>query len=208
MDSIFEGNLHEKINRIVEAEQAGELQVTEVIQPDTVYYKQQPESFGGNGVYFNPDSNNRFSLSDNSKSPMYMAESPHTACHESYQDEKFIDQSDFTTNCMAEIRVQRPLRVFDERLLAPHLGVAVGDLMGPKAVYSDTQRLAKELSQHADGLTYLSRHTGCPCVVLWSDDVAGAGMVSTDSVTPLSEYTHNGKTGKEILKSQLGILVV
>ncbi|MDX6917791.1 RES domain-containing protein [Pectobacterium carotovorum] len=208
MGTLFGGNLHEKIKSLVAAEDASELQVTEVIEQDTVYYKLQAESFGGNGVYFNPDSNNRFSLSDNSKSPMYMANSPHTSCHEFYQEEKFIDQSDFTTNCMAEIRVERPLRVFDERLLAPLLGVAVGDLMGPKTVYADTQQLAKELSQHADGLTYLSRHTGFPCVVLWSEDVTGAGMVSTDSVTPLSEYTHNGKTGKEILKSQLGILVV
>lgn len=208
MDIIFEGNLHEKIKSLVAAEQAGELQLFEVIERDTVYYKQQAESFGGNGVHFNPVSNNRFSLSDNSKAPMYMAESPHTACHEFYQGEKFIDQSDFTTNCMAEIRVQRPLRVFDECLLAPHLGVAVGDLMGPKAVYLFTQQLAKALSQYADGFIYLSRHTGRPCVVLWSNDVAGAGMVSTVSVTPLSEYTHNGKTGKEILKSQLGILVV
>lgn len=207
MSSLFEGNLNDKITEIVAAATTGEIQVISELEQDSVWYKLQAESFGNNGVFFNPESNNRFSLSDGSKSPMYMADSPHTACNEFYQEEKFIDRDDFNNNCMAEIRIEQPLRVFDEKKLAPHLGVAVGDLMGPKAAYDFTQELAKELSHHADGLVYLSRHTGDPCLVLWSDSVDGNGLVSTVSVTRLCDYSHEGTSAKEILKSQLGIRV-
>ncbi|WLV39293.1 RES family NAD+ phosphorylase [Morganella morganii] len=187
------------------AETAGDISVTTALQPGMIYYKLQAERFGDNGVFFNPAGNNRFSLPDHSKFPMYMADSPHTACHEFYQEEKFIAQDDFRRNCMAEIRIMRAVRVFDEKKLAPHLGVAVGDLMGPKSRYCYTQALAKSLSFCADGLIYLSRYTGDPCLVLWSDSTDGNGMVTTDSVTPLCRYRHNGMTAKQILKAQLNI---
>lgn len=204
----FEGNLNELINKLVAEEKMGELQVTKVIADDSDYYKLQAGSFDGNGVWFAQNTVNRFSLSDHAKGVMYMADSPHTACKEVFQTEKFIGQSDLTTHCMAEIKTSRQLRVFDETSLAPHLGIAVGDLMGPKAVYPFTQQLAKELSKHADGLEYLSRHTGKPCVVLWSDQTDGNGMVETVSVTTLAEYEFRGITAKKILKSQLNIRVL
>ncbi len=200
-----EGNLDAVMTRIMAAEMACDISVTTVLKPGMVYYKLQAERFGDNGVFFNPAGNNRFSLPDRSKAPMYMADSPHTACHEFYQEEKFIDQDDFNRNCMAEIRIMKAIRVFDEKKLAPHLGVAVGDLMGSKSRYSDTQALAKALSLHADGLVYLSRHTGDPCLVLWSDKADGNGVAATDSVTPLCRYMYNGMTAKQILKSQLNI---
>lgn len=203
----YEGDLREKVNNLMDLEKEGEIQVTKVIEAGNTYYKMQDSYYDGNGVFFNQKSENRFSLSDKSKGPQYLAESPHTACHEFYQEEEFIDRSDFETNCMAEIKVERDLRVFDETMLAPHLKIAVGDLMGPKTAYPVTQRLATELSQHADGLEYLSRHTGKPCVVLWSDHENGDGILSTLTVTPLKDYSHNGKTGKNILKSQCNIQI-
>lgn len=99
---------------------------------------------------------------------MYVADSPHTGCSEFFQDEEFIDRSDFDTNCMAEIMPDRPLKVFDLTRLAPHLGVPVGDLMEPKTTYPFTQELAKEMAQHADGVEYLSRLTGKPCLAILS----------------------------------------
>ncbi|QXX85217.1 RES family NAD+ phosphorylase (plasmid) [Providencia sp. R33] len=204
----YEGNLNEKINELVSAEGRGELQVRKAIAENCEYFKVQAESYGGNGVHFNKTSTNRFSLSDHAKGVMYIADSPHTALNEFYQEDKFIDQSDFTNNCIAEIQIARPIVVFEETALAPHIGVPVGDLMGPKTVYNVTQQLAKELSKHADGLEYLSRHTGNKCVVLWSVQEDGNGMVTSKSVTPLKEYSHKGKTAKEILKSQLNIKVV
>ncbi|WPS59303.1 RES family NAD+ phosphorylase (plasmid) [Aeromonas dhakensis] len=205
---IFEGNLNEKIKDIVSLEGNGEIVVSKTIKVGSTFFKMQDKYYDGNGVFFNQTSENRFSLSDKSKGPQYLADSPHTACHELYQEEKFIDHSDFETNCMAVLKVERDLRVFDETRLAPHLGIAVGDLMGPKAAYPFTQELAKELSQHADGLEYLSRHTGKPCVVLWSDQIDGQGMLSTESVTPLKDFSHEGQTAKDILKSQCGIRIL
>ncbi|MFA1240838.1 RES family NAD+ phosphorylase [Serratia odorifera] len=207
MDLKYEGDLHDRLNDIMHLEDQGEIAVTKVIPAGTGYYKLQAEYHDGNGVYFNPKSNNRFSLSDQSKWPMYLADSPHTACSEFFQDEEFIDRSDFETNCMAEITTERPLKVFDLTLLSPHLGLAVGDLMAPKATYPLTQGLATEMAQHADGVEYLSRYTGKPCIALWSDKVDGDGILSTASVTPLSQYEHRGRTARQILKAVCNIRI-
>lgn len=94
---------------------------------------------------------------------------------------------------MAEITTERPLKVFDLTRLGPHLRQPVGDLMAPKATYPLTQELATEMAQHADGVEYLSRHTGKPCLALWSDKVDGDGILPTASVTPLSQYEHRGE---------------
>lgn len=197
------------VEGLMSAQLNNKLIVMKLILPGTVYYKLQAQEYGGKGVYYNPDSNTRFSLSDRSKGVQYLAESPHTACQEFYQQEKFIGYNDYITNCMAEIRVMRHVCVFDETLLAPHLGIAVGDLMAPKkTAYAYTQRLATALASYADGLEYLPRYTGKPCVVLWSNCVEGNGTLSTDSVIPLCHYKQNGRTAKEILKYQLGICIV
>lgn len=68
--------------------------------------------------------------------------------------------------------------------------------------------LAEVLSNYADGMEYLSRHTGKPCIVLWSSAVDGNGILKNLSVTPLSQYNHNGRNAQKILKSQLGIYIV
>ncbi|WP_459378956.1 RES domain-containing protein [Serratia sp. ser-z] len=203
----FEGDLHDCLINIMHLEDQGEIEVTKVIPADTVYYKLQAEYHDGNGVYFNPRSNNRFSLSDQSKWPMYVADSPHSACSEFFQNEEFIDRSDFDTNCMAEITPERPLKVFDLTRLAPHLGLPVGDLMAPKATYPLTQDLAQEMAQHADGVEYLSRHTGKPCLAIWSDKEDGDGILSTASVTPLSQYEHRGRTARQILKADCNLRI-
>lgn len=204
----FEGKLHETISDLVTAEQRGELLITKNITMGTVYFKLQEDSFAGNGVWFSQGTANRFSLTGFIKGVMYMADSPHTSLLEAYQGEAFISQADYFSHCLTEIRTERPLQIFDETSLAPQLRIAVGDLMGPKTVYSFTQALATELAKYADGLEYLSRHTGKPCVVLWSDSSDGGGMLSTLSVTPLNKYSYGGKTAKEILKSQLNIRIV
>lgn len=203
----YEGNLHDRLTKIMGLEDQGKLRVTKLIAAGAGYYKLQDQYYGGKGVFFNPNSENRFSLPDKSKWPMYLAESPHTACSEFYQNEEFIDRSDFTTNCMVEISVQKPLKVFDETRLAPHLRISVGDLMGPRSVYIFTQKLSKALADHADGLEYLSRHNGQPCVVLWSDKLDGGGILLTTSVTRLSKYEHQGKTARQILKSECNLRI-
>lgn len=203
----YEDILHDRLKEIMGLEAQGELRVTKLISVGAGYYKLQDQHYGGNGVFFNPNSENRFSLFDKSKWPIYLAESPHTAFSEFYQDEEFIDYSDFTTNCMVEISVQKPLKVFDETRLAPHLRISVGDLMGPRSVYIFTQKLSKVLAEHADGLEYLSRHNGQPCVVLWSDKLDGGGILLTTSVTRLNQYEHQGKTARQILKSECNLRI-
>lgn len=207
MPTQLEGDLHDRLKKIMEMEKQGEIMVTKDLPKGTVEYKVQDGYFEGNGVFFNPKSNNRFSLSDKSKWPMYVADSPHTALKESFQGEGFIDRSDFENSYMAEIQLEKDVKVIDLKLLAQHLNYPIGDLMAPKCVYEITQALAKEMSDYAIGCEYLSRHTGASCTVFWSDKAEGDGSLSTISVTPLKEYEHKGKTAKQILKSECNIQV-
>ena len=80
--------------------------------------------------------------------------------------------------------------------------------MGSKAVYEDTHWLADVLSLYADGIEYLSQHTGKTCIALWSDAVDGNGMLKNISVTPLIQFSLNGQSTQAILKSKLGILTL
>ena len=59
----------------------------------------------------------------------------------------------------------------------------------------------------ADGVEYLSRHTGKPCLAIWSDKEDGDGILSTASVTPLSQYEHRGRTARQILKADCNIRI-
>lgn len=207
MAQTYEGGQHDRLKEVMHLEDQCEIQVTKTIPTGTVYFKLQAEYHDGNGVYFNPRSDNRFSLSDKSKWPMYVADSPHTACSEFFQDEEFIDRSDFETSCMAEITTERQLKVFDLTRLAPHLRLPVGDLMAPKATYPLTQELAKDMAQHADGVEYLSRHTGKVCLAIWLDKEDRDGILSTASVTPLSQYEHRWRTARMILKADCNIQI-
>ncbi|MDK1356170.1 RES domain-containing protein [Cronobacter dublinensis] len=200
-------DLHERLKEIIACEEKGDCKVR-IDLPHSTFYKMQDGSYGGNGVYFNKKSSTRFSLKDKSKGVIYLALTPHTALKEFFQDEEVIARQDFEQNCMAELTATRSLTVFDVSALALQLKIPVGDLMGPKEpVYPFTQLLAQVLSPYADGMIYLSRHTGKTCIVLWSDSVDGGGCLDTTSVTSLNNYSHNGKSAKQILKSELAILV-
>ncbi|MCJ5287454.1 hypothetical protein [Klebsiella variicola] len=67
---------------------------------------------------------------------------------------------------------------------------------------------AEVLSHYADGIEYLSQHTGKTCIALWSDTVDGNGMLKNISVTPLIQFSLNGQSTQAILKSKLGILTL
>lgn len=208
MTSLNAEGLPELVARIVAKQEKQECQVTFTLPVGPEYFKVQDGEYGGNGVFFNQKSQTRFSLMDKSKGVIYLALTPETALKEVFQEEKVIDKSDLEVNYIAQLKAGRELVLFDEGPLAQQLGVAVGDLLGPKAVYPYTQLLAQALSPHADGIQYLSRHTGKPCIVLWSDFTDGNGCLETISVTSLSNYHHGGKSTKEILKFDLNILVM
>ena len=208
--NLFTGDLHNVVAQIfASVEENTYCQIVKEMAVDTDFYKVQDQYHGGNGINFNFKANNRFSLISKSKGVMYLATMPHTGLKEYYQDYEFIDkEDDLVGNCMAEIQAARTIKIIDLAALAPLLKTALGDLMGPKTVYADTQLLAEVLSNYADGMEYLSRHTGKPCIALWSDAVDGNGMLKNLSVTPLTEYCHNGMSAEQILKSQLNYLVI
>ena len=202
--NLFTEDLHNVVASILASVDNTYCQIFKDMAVDTVFYKVQDQYHGGNGIHFNVNAKNRFSLISKSKGVMYLATTPDTGLKEYYQDYEFIDmEGDLELNCMAEIQAARTIKIIDLAVLAPLLKVALGDLMGSRAVYPDTQLLAEVLSNYADGMEYLSRHTGKPCIVLWSDAVDGNGMLENLSVTPLSEYSHNGMSAEHILKYQL-----
>ena len=206
--NLFTGDLHNVVAQIFASAENTYCQIVKEMVVDTDFYKVQDQYHGGNGIYFNIDAKNRFSLTSKSKGVMYLATTPHTALKEYYQDYEFIDtEEDLDLNCMAEIQAARTIKIIDLAALAPLLKTALGDLMGPRTVYADTQLLAEVLSNYADGMEYLSRHTGKPCIALWSGTADGNGMLKNLSVTPLTEYRHNGMSAKQILKSQLNYKV-
>jgi hypothetical protein len=207
MSIINTGELPDQVAKMMAAESAGECQVTFILPSDSSYFKVQDGEYNGNGAYFNQQSNTRFSLLDKSKGVIYFSRTLPTSLKEVFQDEEVIGTKDLHKNFIAVLKPTRELRLFDEKQLASWLGVKVGDLMMPKAVYADTQYLAQVLSPYADGMQYLSRHTGEACIVLWSDLVDGGGCLETVSVTSLAQYQHNGKSIKEILKFHLNVLV-
>lgn len=202
------GELPDQVATMMAAESAGECQVTFILPSEPSYFKVQDGEYNGNGAYFNFDSVTRFSLLDKSKGAIYFSQTLPTSLKEIFQNEGVIDTKDLHKNFIAVLKPTRELRLFDEKQLAPWLGIKVGDLMGPKAVYEETQFLAQVLSPYADGMQYLSRHTGEPCIVLWSDLVDGGGCLETVSVTSLAHFQLGGKTIKEILKFHLNILVM
>lgn len=202
--NLFTEDLHNVVSPIFASAENTYCQIVKDMVVDTDFYKVQDQYHGGNGINFNFKAANRFSLASKSKGVMYLATTPHTGLKEFYQEYKFIDtEDDLSINCMAVIQAARTIKIVDLAALAPLLKTALGDLMGPQTVYADTQKLADVLSKYADGMEYLSRHTGKPCIALWSDAVDGNGMLKNHSVTPLTEYTHNGMSAQQILKSQL-----
>ncbi|MGX5056842.1 RES family NAD+ phosphorylase [Enterobacter asburiae] len=204
----FTEDLHNVVAQILAGEEISDSEIFKKLTIEPDFYKVQDQYYGGNGIYFNSESETRFSLRNKSKGVMYLATTAHTGLKEFYQDAPVIETVDLENNCMAVIKAAREIRIIDLAALAPHLKTPLGYLMGSKAVYGETQWLAEVLSQYADGIEYLSQHTGKPCIALWSDAVDGNGMLENSSVTPLSQFSLNGKSTKAILKSKLGILTL
>ncbi|EFH3930432.1 RES domain-containing protein [Escherichia coli] len=203
--NLFTEDLHDVVEQILAGVEISDSEIFKELTIETDFYKVQDQYYGGNGVHFNSNSDTRFSLRSKTKGVLYLATTAFTGLKEFYQDAPFIDTNDLEENCMAVIQAARTIKIIDLAALAPHLKTALGDLMGPKAVYADTQYLSEVLSNYADGMEYLSRHTGKPCIALWSDAVDGNGMLKNISVTPLNQFSLNGKSTQVILKSKLGI---
>lgn len=201
----FTEDLHNVVARILADTEISDSEIFKELTIEPDFYKVQDQYYGGNGIHFNFSSETRFSLRNKTKGVMYLATTAFTGLKEFYQDAPFIETDDLEQNCMAVIQAARTIKIIDLAALAPHLKTPLGYLMGSKAVYGDTQWLAEVLSHYADGIEYLSQHTGKTCIALWSDTVDGNGMLKNISVTPLSQFSINGKSTQAILKSRLGI---
>ncbi|KUQ84834.1 MULTISPECIES: RES domain-containing protein [Enterobacter cloacae complex] len=204
----FKEDLHNVVAQILAGEEISDSEIFKELTIGPDFYKVQDQYYGGNGIYFNSESETRFSLRNKSKGVMYLATTAYTGLKEFYQDAPFVEKDDLDKNCMAVIQAARTIKIIDLAALAPHLKTPLGYLMSSKAVYGDTQWLAEVLSHYADGIEYLSQHTGKTCIALWSDTVDGNGMLKNISVTPLSKFSHNGKSTQAILKSKLGIFTL
>lgn len=201
----FTEDLHNVAAQILADAEISDSEIVKELTIEPDFYKVQDQYYGGNGIHFNFSSETRFSLRNKTKGVMYLATTAFTGLKEFYQDAQFIGTDDLEQNCMALIQAARTIKIIDLAALAPHLKTPLGYLMGSKAVYGDTQWLAEVLSHYADGIEYLSQHTGKTCIALWSDTVDGNGMLKNISVTPLSQFSLNGKSTQAILKSKLGI---
>ena len=204
----FTEDLHNVVAQILAGEEISDSEIFKELTIEPNFFKVQDQYYGGNGIYFNSESETRFSLRNKSKGVMYLATTAFTGLKEFYQDAEFVEKYDLDNNCMAVIQAARTIKIIDLAALAPHLKTPLGYLMSSKAVYGDTQWLAEVLSHYADGIEYLSQHTGKTCIALWSHTVGGNGMLKNISVTPLSKFSHNGKSTQAILKSKLGILTL
>lgn len=203
--NLFTEDLHNVVAQILAGVQISDSDIYKELAIEHDFYKVQDQYYSGNGIYFNSESETRFSLRNKSKGVMYLATTAFTGLKEFYQDDEYVETTDLDKNCMAVIQAARTIKIIDLAALAPHLRTPLGHLMGSKAVYGDTQLLAEVLSQYADGIEYLSQHTGKPCIALWSDAAQGNGMLKNTSVTPLSQYSLDGKSTQTILKSKLSI---
>lgn len=202
---LFTEDLRNVVAQIIADTEISDSDIFKKLAIEHDFYKVQDQYYSGNGIHFNSKSETRFSLRNKSKGVMYLATTAFTGLKEFYQDADFVATKDLENNCMAVIQAARTINIIDLAALAPHLKTTLGSLMGSNAVYEDTQWLAEVLSQYADGIEYLSQHTGNPCIALWSDVPQGNGMLKNISVTPLSKFSLDGKSTQTILKSKLSI---
>ncbi|WP_273831164.1 RES family NAD+ phosphorylase [Serratia bockelmannii] len=177
------------------------------VNAGTSTYRLQRGSHGGSSVFFNRDGADfRFSLTDGVTGSMYLAYDPLTSLKEVFQGKKSVRESDLDDYFMGEVVIEKDVRVLVVKHLVRSTRLTLHQVTtGTRAV---TQLLAeKARAAGLDGMLFTSNVTGEDCLVLWHDDVAGAGMAVTRSQTRLSDFEYNGHEAADILVERLGIPV-
>ncbi|MCU2299417.1 RES domain-containing protein [Enterobacter hormaechei subsp. steigerwaltii] len=144
----FTEDLHNVVAQILAGAEISDSEIFKELTIEPDFYKVQDQYYGGNGIYFNSESETRFSLRSKSKGVLYLATTAFTGLKEFYQDAPLVETEDLEKNCMAVIQAARTIKIIDLAALAPHLKTPLGYLMGSKAVYEDTQWLAEVLSHY------------------------------------------------------------
>lgn len=203
-----EVNQNESIDTEIETLTTNKIIGSLVIYPDkSKSYRLQEGEHEGSGVFFNPEgAHTRYGLVGGKKGSLYVANTPRTSMKEVFQNIPAIKSEDLDEYYMATLVTEKKLNVVDLTLLAPKMHVTAHQLTGGD--YKTTQKLAEKLSQHADGLMYVSNVTLEPCIVLWHDDPSGKGLIRTEEFTTLSKFEFEGKIAEDILVEDLDIPVI
>lgn len=173
----------------------------------TKFYRVQEGEHGGSGVFFNPEgAHTRYGLVDGEKGSLYIANTPRTSLKEVFQNLPAIKLEDLDKYYMATLVIEKNLKIVDITRLVPKMHVTAHELTGGD--YKTTQKLARKLSSHADGMMYISNVTLEPCIVLWHHDPSGRGVIRTEELIILSKFEFEGKTAEDILVEDLDIPVM
>lgn len=173
----------------------------------TKAFRLQLGGYGGSNVFFNRNGKDyRYSLNDGVNGSMYLAYTPKTAIKEVFQNKIGLKESDLNNYFMGTIVVVKDVNILLVNELMSKSNVKLHDVTTATRIV--TQLLAQKVhSVGFDGMSFLSNVTGEPCLVLWHDDPAGAGMATTRVQTSLSQFTHQGQEAADILFVELGIPV-
>jgi hypothetical protein len=208
MSTELEENQSGSVNEVIEAITTHQIESsTKTLVNESQYYRSQEGEHGGSGVFFNPDGQHtRYGLTDGNKGSLYVADDPNTSMKELLQNIPFIEVADLDKYHIARLVTEKELKVVDITKLAPKISITANQLTDGD--YKTTQKLAKKLSLHADGLMYVSNVTLKSCLVLWHAEKSGRGVIRTEECTMFSKFEHNGSKAEDILVNDLDILVV
>jgi hypothetical protein len=204
----LEENQSESVNEVIEAIAIHQIESSiDTLVSESQYYRSQKGEHGGSGVFFNPEGGHtRYGLTDGNKGSLYVADDPNTSMKELLQNTPFIEVADLDEYYIARLVTEKKLKVVDITKLAPKTSITANQLTDGD--YKTTQKLAKKLSPHADGLMYVSNVTLKPCLVLWNNEKSGADVIRTEECTMFSQFEHEGRKAEDILVEDLNILVI
>ncbi|XBS70245.1 RES family NAD+ phosphorylase [Acerihabitans sp. KWT182] len=173
----------------------------------TKAFRLQQGEYGGSNVFFNRDGQDyRYSLIDGVNGSMYLAYTPKTAMKEVFKNKKGLRESDLNDHFMGVVDIEKDVKVLQITALSSKSDVTTHDVTTPTRAV--THLLAQKVhSAGFDGMEFTSNVTGEPCLVLWHNDPAGAGIATTGAQTPLSKFTYRGQEAAVILVYELGIPV-
>ncbi|EPJ56183.1 MAG: hypothetical protein OFPI_00740 [Osedax symbiont Rs2] len=204
----LEENHDEKIKAQIEALTTAQIRDSLTDYPSgSKTYRLQKGQRGGCGVFFNPNGEySRYGLMKEGIGSLYAAYTPRTSMKEVFQNVPAIKVTDLDYYHMATLVTEKDLKIVDIARLAPKIPATAHQLTCGN--YRTTQILAEKLSEHADGLKYISNVTLEPCIVLWDSDSSGKGVIRTEVLTVLSEFEYGGELAEEILVNDLNIPVI
>ncbi|NDL63857.1 RES family NAD+ phosphorylase [Acerihabitans arboris] len=207
MLNLNEGNHNRNTNTLIDLVNDINPSVMINLPVGLVLFHVQKGYFSGSGVFFNKQTGtkiSRFAVGTGTKGTYYVAYAPETALAEVFKD-AYLEAEDLDRYFMATVSPVRSLKIVHMGYLARELGIDVTALMNES--YATTQKIAAEVSHYADGLWYISRKLGEPCLAFWHECTDGAGLFITRDVVALSRF-HYQNIDAESMLDRLNIKVM